>query len=120
MGSLGLIHYADGLQIEGADRCPWCPPIIRDIAQIAVLSYRGDELKAIGEKLYVLDWDLDRILLSKSDPATSCNANEDYSIRTWNLAGNGEIEWTFFEMLQDGDGSAHGEAKYYGRSYYRA
>lgn len=120
MGSLGLIRYVDGLQIEGADDCPWCLPIMRDIAQIAALSYRGDELKLIGKKLYVLDWDLDRILLSKSDPSASCDVNEDYSIRTWNLAGNGEIVWDFFEIVQDEDGSSHGEAKYYGRSYYHA
>ena len=120
MGSLGLIRYADGLQIEGADDCPWCLPIMRDIVQIAALSYRGDELKLIGKKLYVLDWDLDRILLSKSDPSASCDVNEDYSIRTWNLAGNGEIVWDFFEIVQDEDGSSHGEAKYYGRSYYHA
>ena len=120
MGSKGLIHYANSLQIEGADECPWCLPIMRDVARIAVLSYRGDELKELGEKLYVLDWDLDRILLSKTNPAASDIALEDYSIRTWNLAEDGEIEWTFFEVIPDGDGSAHGEEKYYGRTSFNA
>lgn len=117
MGSLGLIHYAKSLQIEGAEDCPWCLSIMRDIAQIAVLSYRGDELKDIGRKLYVLDWDLDRILLSKTNPAAAENALEDYSIRTWDLTKYGEIEWTFFEVIPDNEGS-HGEEKYYGRTYY--
>lgn len=117
MGSLGLIHYAKSLQIEGAADCPWCLSIMRDIAQIAVLSYRGDELKDIGRKLYVLDWDLDRIILSKTDPATVDMALEDYSIRTWDLTNDGEIDWTFFEVVPDKDGS-HGEEKYYGRTYY--
>ena len=118
MGSLGLIHYANSLQIKGAEDCPWCLSIMRDIARIAVLSYRGDELKEIGRKLYVLDWDLDRILLSKTNPATADIALEDYSIRTWDLTKDGEIEWTFFEVVPDGDGAAHGEEKYYGRTYY--
>ena len=117
MGSLGLIHYANSLQIEGAEDCPWCLSIMRDIARIAVLSYRGDELKDIGRKLYVLDWDLDRIILSKTDPATVDMALEDYSIRTWDLTNDGEIDWTFFEVVPDEDGS-HGEEKYYGRTYY--
>lgn len=117
MGSLGLIHYASSLQIEGAEDCPWCLSIMRDIARIAVLSYRGDELKDIGRRLYVLDWDLDRIILSKTNPATVDMALEEYSIRTWDLTKDGEIEWTFFEVVPDEDGS-HGEEKYYGRTYY--
>ena len=117
LGSLGLIHYANSLQIEGAEDCPWCLSIMRDIARIAVLSYRGDELKDIGRKLYVPGWDLDRIILSKTDSAAAYVALEDYSIRTWDLAEDGEIEWTFFEVVPDDNGS-HGEEKYFGRTYY--
>ena len=120
MGSLGLIHYANSLQIEGAEDCPWCLSIMRDIAMIAVLSPWGDDLKYIGRKLYVLDWDLDRILLSKKDPAADDVAVGDYSIRTWDFAEDGEIQWTFFEMVPDGDGSAHGEEVYDGRTKFFA
>ena len=114
----GMIHDANSLQIQGADDCPWCLSIMRDIARIAVHSRRVDALEELGKKLYVLDWDLDRILLSKTDPATADVAREDCYIRTWNLAEDGEIEWTFFEVIPDDDGSSHGEEKYSGRTYY--
>ena len=34
------------------------------------------------------------------------------------FADDGKIEWTFFDVVPDGDGSAHGEERYYGRTYY--
>jgi len=71
--------------------------------------------KTIGLKhdITILDWDLDRVYL-KVD-------NYESDIRMWNVWDGQKkntlrIQWTLFQMIDDGDGSGHGEELGYGVS----
>lgn len=111
LGSKGYIHTSPSLIVEGAEECPWCIPIINDIAKI--LS--DEALMELGRKLYVGYYDLDNICLTKEKPGPDDDWHEDYSIRTWNISSKGVVDWTLFKMIEDPDGSAHGEELCYGK-----
>ena len=105
LGSKGYIHTSQSLIVEGAEECPWCIPIINDIAKL--LS--DEALMELGKKLYVGYYDLDTICLTKEKPVSDDDWHEDYGIRTWDISENGKIRWSLFKIIDDPDGSSHGE-----------
>lgn len=46
------------------------------------------------------DFDWDRVWITRN--------NEEYTIRTWDITES-EIDWTLFRMVDNGDGTGHGE-----------
>ena len=104
-GPLTLAGFRNGPVIEGADRCPWCRAIMDD----AVRQLPQSVINSMGEKLYVADWDLDRISLTKEPQVDYSGLFDDYSIRTWNVSESGVLDWTLFKTVSNPDGSAHGE-----------
>ena len=104
-GPLTLAGVRKSSVIEGAEECYWCRAIMRDAAGLLT----DDVLDGMGARLYVADWNLDRISLTKEPPGDDDSLFDDYSIRTWNISRSGVIDWTFFKTVTDLDGSAHGE-----------
>ncbi|MBR5736911.1 MAG: hypothetical protein IKX60_09005 [Bacteroidales bacterium] len=104
-GPLTLADIMKSPVIEGTDECPWCRAIMRDAAELLP----DDVLDGMGAKLYVADWDLDRISLTKEPTVDDDDCFDNYSIRTWNISRKGVIDWTLFKTVTNPDGSAHGE-----------
>ena len=104
LGSLGLIRALQTKEIVGAEECPWCEVILDD----AWKMLPDEDRFGMGTKLFVVDWDLDRVVLltrQEEDP----DAGIEYTVRTWNISEDGVIDWTLFRMVDDGDGEMHGE-----------
>jgi hypothetical protein len=59
----------------------------------------------INNEVIIDDWDLDRIYLKIN--------NNEHTIRMWNIFNNGKnavkVQWTLFKIIDDLDGSSHGE-----------
>ena len=101
LGSKGLIGALGDRRVVNHTDASWAPDIVRD-----VLSKAGNRLLAeIGPEVHVNGCDLDNIDFSAAE---GDGGWDEYTVRTWDLKGK-SVRWTLFRMVQDGDGSAHGE-----------
>lgn len=66
------------------------PQAISDLAEFILTN----------KEFTINDWDLDRVYLDV--------AGDEYDIRMWNIT-DVDIRWTLFKIIDDGDGSGHGE-----------
>lgn len=110
LGSKGMIHAMPPMNIEGAEDCPWCIPIMRDAAQRLMLFWKGSRLDELDMNLRVVDWDHKRIYLCKQSRRENEKLQDDYTIRTWDSSKQGIVRWTLFRTVPDEDpGVSHGE-----------
>ena len=107
-------EYGDFRMVNRTD-CGWAGVILKDILRYGQLS--ESERKEMGDILYLTNYDLDRICFSKD--GESVEPVDHYCIRTWEMSEEGRIDWTFFKMIYEKDGSGHGEEVCDGASYYQ-
>ena len=107
-------EYGNFRMVNRTD-CGWAGVILKDILRYGQLS--ESERKEMGDILYLTNYDLDRICFSKD--GESVKPVDHYCIRTWEMSEEGRIDWTFFKMIYEKDGSGHGEEVCDGASYYQ-
>ncbi|MFP3391794.1 hypothetical protein [Brevibacillus sp. SIMBA_040] len=65
------------------------------------MAVRSLAIEVFGDENFEIeDFDLDRVWITRNE--------EEYTIRTWDFTES-RVRWTLFKMIDNGDGTGHGE-----------